>query len=1147
MGNGTRPATLHISGRNRSRDNFRTPVHKPKLVQILHDPNNLSGTPTMTETDSIAVPATKTVEQLVQAAQWLSDGKLTQAEKLLGRILAADSENPDALNLMGVIAIEKRAFDQALTLISRALAVRPDEPTFHYNLGVAHHKRQAPAQAIPCYQRCVTLAPQYLDAWENLALCHYQLSNHDAAYQTYQRVFKLGRHTAQSHANFGEILRCRGLLTDAERHCRHALTLEPGHPAALKNLGTTLYNLGDAAAAADTFRQLIARNPEDHRVHSEYLHLLHYCDGITPAELFHEHRRWAMQHSRRFTSLTHDNRAEKPSRLRIGYLSPDLRRHPVACFLLPLLRHHDRHRFEIHCYADVKCPDEITDEIRRHTDLWHAIQNCSDDQVAERIVADRIDILIDLAGHSLNNRAAVLARKPAPVQVSYLGYPDTTGLPQVDYRFTDELADPALHADRLATERLIRLPGGFLCYTALDDLPPRQPRNTDGSDITFGSFNTLAKVSPATIDLWVQLLQRLPHTRLLLKAHAFTDPSRRTTFTDMLSKHGIDATRLKLLPPEPSPIEHLRHYYEVDIALDTYPYHGTTTTVEALWMGVPVITLAGPSHHSRVGCSILNHVGLSDLIAETPAQYIDTAIALASDVERLAGLQRQLRQRLQSSVLMDGTRLAKSVEQALEMMWSTYCASAKRNRPEPAITPEVFELPDGCRLCTPPEPSVLTNYVLREQGDWFEEELPFVRHAVASDWVSIDIGANFGVYTTACARAAPNGTVFAFEPAADTASYLRETLARNAFTHCHVIEAAVSSQCGTATLQQRALCETNQLVTDTTHGQQITTITLDDFTTQERLERVDFVKIDAEGHEFEILSGARRFLQQYSPLIMLEMRHGGITDPRPRSWLINLGFHEYRLIPLFGRLASADDLASPAQLNAFFCKPDRARELAVRGLLIDGQQEPAADFLPAVTTPFTALDHLPYAVTIRRSWHSSENTACTPSAGHYYCALAAYQRARNKRLPVTQRYLALRTAYAQACSAADRSLSLPRLMTLIRVSIDYGARDTAQWACERLLEGFSKTEPLAFDEPFLAPTSQFEALSPDNRPGDWAFAALLHARERCRHFTTFFATAEDLEYLKLFQSLGFEVPEMSRRMTLLDDRLHGCRAHRFGR
>ena len=381
-----------------------------------------------------------------------------------------------------------------------------------------------------------------------------------------------------------------------------------------------------------------------------------YHPDIDSQTILNQHTRWNRQHAEPLRGLIqgHVNDRAIERRLRIGYVSRDFRQHPVGRFLLPLIENHDRGLFEIFCYSDVAGPDEMTVRFQSLASCWREIAGLKHEQVAAQIRTDQIDILVDLAGHTTGSRLLVFAQKPAPVQVSYLGYPADTGLSAIDYRFIDPWADPD------QAEKIWRLAKTNWCFAEQTDTPSVQPPPmAQQGCITFGSFNNFAKVTNSMLQIWAGILSRVPNSRLLLKAGAFVSATARDRARRGLVSHGIDITRLILLGPQPDHATHLATYSQIDIALDTFPYHGTTTTCDALWMGVPVITLAGQTHVSRVGVSLLSNIGLPELIANTTDEYMNTAVALANTPDRLKNLRTNLRQRMKQSPLMDCARICK--------------------------------------------------------------------------------------------------------------------------------------------------------------------------------------------------------------------------------------------------------------------------------------------------------------------------------------------------------------------------------------------------------------------------------------------------------------------------------------------------------
>ena len=407
---------------------------------------------------------------------------------------------------------------------------------------------------------------------------------------------------------------------------------------------------------------------------------MNYDSRYDAGTVFKEHLEFANKIAEPLSSilLRHTNDHDPARRLRIGYVSPDFRRHSVAYFIEPVLSSHNRERHEIFCYSDVlhHDHDDVTKRIQKYADQWRNIVGMSDEMVSEQIRSDKIDILIDLAGHTGGNRMLLFARKPAPVQVSWMGYPATTGLSTMDYKIVDSYTDPPGMTEQFYTENLIRMPESFLCYLPYEESPDiGPPPSLKEGRITFGSFNNFSKVSTEILGIWTRILRELPGSRLILKSQVFTVETARRRVMDIFERECVSAERIEFMTFEQSVKTHLDLYNRIDIALDTFPYHGTTTTCEALWMGVPVITLAGNAHVSRVGVSLLSNVGLPELIAKTSDEYISVAVNLAMGVERLRSLREKLRDMMKRSPICDAERFADNLEMCYRKMWETWCVS----------------------------------------------------------------------------------------------------------------------------------------------------------------------------------------------------------------------------------------------------------------------------------------------------------------------------------------------------------------------------------------------------------------------------------------------------------------------------------------
>lgn len=416
------------------------------------------------------------------------------------------------------------------------------------------------------------------------------------------------------------------------------------------------------------------------RLRSSALLQTHYLPDVSPDAVFALHRRYGRMFEDEAASSPRPAlhvEADPHRRLRIGYVSPNFASHSVSYFIEPVLAHHDRRDYEVYGYHTGAICDDTTDVLEASVDRWRQVDTLSDDALARRIAEDRIDIAIDLAGHTSSRHMAVFARRSAPVQVTWIGYPDTTGLEAIDYRITDAIADPAPHADERHTETLIRLPGAFLCYRPPADAPAVSVRD-DADPIVFCSFNTLEKINDAVIALWSRVLGAVPGSRLLLKDRRLVAEPVAQRLRGAFAARGIDAARIDFRDWIEARSEHLALYGRCDIALDTWPYNGTTTTCEALWMGVPVVTLAGEAHMSRVGATLLTAAGLNELIAHTADEFVDTATALARAGARRHALRGTLRPMLAASPLLDHAAFTRKLEAALREVWVAWCASPRR-------------------------------------------------------------------------------------------------------------------------------------------------------------------------------------------------------------------------------------------------------------------------------------------------------------------------------------------------------------------------------------------------------------------------------------------------------------------------------------
>jgi protein O-GlcNAc transferase len=503
----------------------------------------------------------------------------------------------------------------------------------------------------------------------------FQLGHLDDASLCFRSIVKATPNSWKAHADLANACHHSGNLEQAVMHFKEAARLAPGNASLWDNLGIALCCQGKYDEAAASHRRAMELDPRSARAHSNLLLTLHYLPAADPEELHREHVHWGEVHGAVPKPGSYTNVRDPDRRLRIGYVSADFRTHSVAYFIEPVIAAHDHDQVDVWCYAYLERGDATTERLRTLSDHWRHIAGQEPEAVARQIRDDRIDILIDLGGHTQSDLLRVFTQKPAPIQITYLGYPDTTGLAAMDYRLCDPITDPPEQATH-CTEELLRLPDCFLCYRpSHEEAPPVTQRPVCGNgQITFGSFNNLAKINGSVVEVWSRLLQAVPGSRLFLKNPSLRDATTRERYAALFRSHGVSDERVEMQGPTARVVDHLALYRNVDIALDTFPYNGTTTTCEALWMGVPVITMLGATHASRVGASLLKNAGLGDLVAGDRGEYLEMSVALANAPDRLASLSHSLRGRVASSKLCDADRTTRNIEDAYRAVWKRYCA-----------------------------------------------------------------------------------------------------------------------------------------------------------------------------------------------------------------------------------------------------------------------------------------------------------------------------------------------------------------------------------------------------------------------------------------------------------------------------------------
>ena len=643
-------------------------------------------------------------------------GDLAGAERGYRAILQCDAQHADATHLLGLIAHQRGDHAQAAAQIRAAIARRPDKAIYRYNLGNAYIALGEAQAAVASFRAALGLDPAHFAARSNLAHALGQIGRHREALAEFRELLRLRPAPAMQVALAQALIRCADAEADAAagyaeaavllqqfwpgaedptearlalayclqqgkryseaaEHYEAVLALRPEDPGAHNNLANCYNQLGRIAEAIPHYRETYRLAHDFPAALASVLACLNYDPDCTPEQAADEHRRWAERTAAAHypSSARFDRERDPQRRLRIGYVSPDLRRHPVSAIFAPILAAHDRSRVEVTCYYNFRGEDRVTLRLKSLAERWREVAGVSDDALCEQVRGDDIDILVDLAGHTTHNRLLAFARKPAPIQVSWLGYFNTTGLATMDYFISDPWSSPE-GQERYYVERLLRLPHTRFCYEPPDYMPPASPLPAASSGrITFGCLNNLSKLNERVLALWGEVLRAVPEARLLVQAAALDDAPNRGRFAALCAKHGIAPARLELRGF--APIEQsAASYAEIDIALDPFPFCGGMTSLEALWLGVPVVTLPGATIASRQSASLLVNLGLHELVAADATEYASQAAQLARDLPRLAELRAGLRSRFAASALMDYASFARELEAAYRAMWLEWIA-----------------------------------------------------------------------------------------------------------------------------------------------------------------------------------------------------------------------------------------------------------------------------------------------------------------------------------------------------------------------------------------------------------------------------------------------------------------------------------------
>lgn len=1104
--------------------------------------------------------------------QRVEDFKRAKSSHL--KAIEIDPHYADAYNNLGVVCRNLGDSSQAIEYFKKAVAIQPTLAAAHNNLGNALHSLseldaaresyltalqhneqyldaaislgavyQASgnlAEAQQAYARALDISPDSVEAHNDLGLVYSKLGELELAVASFENALRLNSDYAQAHVNLGMVLQQQGKISQAIPHFETAIELDPTIAEAYNNYGNALKDQRRVIDAVQMYERALQVLPTYASAFSNYLFTLNYIANVSRKEIYEKHREWALKFAAEEEPLEFPTarKMRKGDKIRIGYVSADLRLHSVGYFMECLISLYDQNRYEVYCYYDYPVQDSMSQRLSECATEWRAIYGLTDAAVVDIVKRDHIDILIDLSGHTGFNRLNVFSQRPAPVQMSYLGYPNTTGLKSIQYRITDQYADP-MGTDAYYSEQLIRMEHSFLCYSPPENAPAVAPRPAEKNHyVNFGSFNNVTKITDTVIRIWSKILCEVENSRLILKSNPLVDEGLVEQMLTAFESHGVDRSRLELQGFVAGAANHLALYATVDIALDPFPYNGTTTTLEALWMGVPVIALVGDRHCARVGVSILHNLDEPDLLADNYAEYVNKAVNLAKDHEQLVAYRRDLRTRLAKSPLMTAQEFSQSFEMIIERIWLKH--SNELNKADLDLDKDtlIIHTKEKVDIAVPNNIAHMSTYVLREQEDWFEDELNFVRSYLQPGMQVIDVGANIGVYALMMAgRVGESGKVWAFEPNFLSYRFLQRGIEANQFKHVHAIQAGVSNQNRQAFLFSQSGETTVGKICDETIGDPIELHRLDEKYNEWGKPKIDFIKIDVEGHESEVFEGAIELLQTSDPLVMYEFRSLATHNVELVEKLRLHGYTSYRLIASLNLLMPIDVSGKMDSywLNLFACSEVKATQLAEQGLLI-------RDVDSLVVPPIESgrwqqdLEKFPLGKVLQQYWQAENRSKDVTDWEQYCAALDYYFTSQDATCSTSVRYAALLQALVKLTDLVADHATVPRMCSLAKVASQLGLRDTALMIVDLLIEEFENSATIDISEPFLCLSEYFETIMPGDDLSAWIYACLLDFKERNYAFSSYFFPHRSKARLQRLEQLGFLSCEMQRRKILIEMR-----------
>ncbi|MDR8393029.1 FkbM family methyltransferase [Aliifodinibius sp. S!AR15-10] len=1111
-------------------------------------------------------------------------GRFEEAEEFAKEALDRRDDFLKAWVNLGSLYRAQARLEEALKCYQKANQLDPQNAGIAFRIGAIYRDQGGLDKALELFDITLRIEPDYLGALLEKADIHKKRQDYEDAEACLDTALERHGDCLAIRFNRAEVLKDQGKYEEAVEIFEELLEKYPEQGGVRINYALCLQELGQFEEAEENYLEVVEQGGDAANAFSNYLMGIHYNPNRTKEEIFEAHLEWNDKFLRDVEAVRpRPENKSKDKRLRIGFVSGGFRKHPVGWMITKALENLPDEECEIYCYTTNTRHDPITKRIHDASDSWASVVGYSNEVIAGMIREDEIDILVDLSGHAADGCLGTINREPAPIIVKWVGgLFNTTGLDAVDFLISDWYETPE-GEEEFYTEKLVRLPDDYICFLPPDYAPDRQPLPAkDNGYITFGCFNNPCKVNDQLLERWAAIMQQVSKSRLLLKSKQYETRSFTNRIVATMESFGIERERI-IFKGHSIHQDHLDCYNDIDIALDPWPYSGGLTTCEALWMGVPVVTLPGPTFAGKHSVTHLNNAGLPGFVADNWEEYIEMAVTLASDVEKLTEIRSSLREQVAQSPICDGRRFAAHLSVAFRKMWEQRVDGYEKklenwqdhievdplsdqevdaivgsvSKPETQEENEIgekilmngacqkqtvksakekskpykIETKEGVTVVAPSDLEQLTTFVLLEQEQWFEEELAFATAYLKSGMKAVDIGAGVGSYALPMAKKVGHeGQVFAFEPTSDTRKFLEWGKLENGFDQLEVMSQALSDEIAPATFAAGEPPEQNKL--DADGSEEVSKTTLDAWWQFTGQPKIDFIKLDVAGDEAKVILGGNKFLQENSPVILFAIANQGEQDREIKELLKELGYRLFEYIPgpqLLTEHNSDQPLDSYA-MSLVACKEETQQALQKSGWIYDETLEPGE---PGQDCWQETLNALPWTNSLMEQWneqmHAPENREYREALN---CICAAERADSLSRLK--KGALLVKGVQILIQLYNDGNTGLPVALTLVRGLKALGKREQAVEILKTVLEmsGIGK-QKINVDRPFLLPLK-----SQDNSPiqtdiQKWLMVRVVEAWIILKDLSTYFSGSQELNFLEMLDGNPEVGKEIIKRNALV--------------